>query len=138
MKKSTLRPFNKNALKTAALLAVASAMIGYHTYIRTQDKISKETKIDDFKEELVQYEAAITATEPERIENNDDYQSINISNSMPKIAIIYQTDGNVCLLINRELLTLAAATEKYPTLTAGIKKHIADTHKQIEAIKTME
>lgn len=136
MKKRTLRPVNKNALKTTALLLATAGALGYQAHIHFQNKLSEEEKIDNFKAALVQYEATVAAEKPEKVESNPDYERIAISEKMPEIAIIYCTNGAVKLMINREYLSLEAATEKYPALTAGIKKYIEVTHN--ETIKTAE
>lgn len=136
MKKSTLRHINKNALKTTALLLATVGVIGYQTHVHFQNKMTKEEQIDNFKTKLIQYERKVATTEPTKVETQDDYQAVEISGKMPRIAIIYHTDGNVSIMINHEYLSLEAATEKYPVLTAGIKKHIENT--QAKTIKTAE
>ena len=129
MKKTTLRSFNKDALKTTALLIAAAGAIGYQANLHYQNK-TEEERINDFKTDLVQYEENIINTEPEKVINNDNYERIDISDKMPRIAVIYHDNGNVSLMINREYLSLESALEKYPTLTAGIKKYIETTYKE--------
>ena len=136
MKKRTLRPTNKNALKTALLIAATAGTIGYQAHLHFQNQYSEEEQIDNFKNELIQYEEKIATAEPTKVTSDDKGERIDISERMPKIAIIYHDDGNVSLMINREYLSIEAALEKYPALTAGIKKYIEVSHE--EAIKTAE
>ncbi len=136
MKKRTLRPTNKNALKTALLITATAGTIGYQAHLHYQYQSSKEEQIDNFKNELIQYEEKIATTEPTKVTSDDNGEKIDISEKMPTIAIIYHKDGNVSLMINREYLSLEAALEKYPALTADIKKYIEVSHE--ETIKTTE
>ena len=138
MKKRTLRPINKNALKSTALIVATAGLMGYQAHVHFQNKISKEEKINAFKESLVQYETTVAENEPDLIQNKSDSETVTISDKVPRIAIIYHTDGNISLVINRAYLSLEAAMEEYPALTANIKKYIEATNQQNVQNETLE
>lgn len=112
MKKSQLYPFNKNALKGIAL-AVAIGTIGY----------CKIDKHNHAKNKFIKYN-----TRPQTNHKNPDKPVANTSENFQAIAIIYLENGEIALLINGEYLTMEAAMQKCPHLTADIQKYIAETH----------
>ena len=115
MKKRQLYPFNKNALKGISL-AVAIGTIGYCTI----DKNIKQIK---------RYKYVNLKNKANTKTNNQTSDAVaNVHEKFPPMAILYLENGEIALLINREYLSLEAAIQKYPHLTANIREYIAETH----------
>lgn len=146
MKKFRLTNFNKNALKTVALLA-ATGLVGYDIYSKQHAKTIAEKQVADLNDNLVKYKNN-TATDQVLINPYTGSETITISKKTPQVAIIYHNNGDIALVINGEYLSLTDAMQKYPALTADIQEYIAATHTvpnvqnyavyDTEAVKTME
>lgn len=133
MKKRQLYPFNKNALKGISL-AVAIGTIGYCTIDKHINQIKRNKQINHLKNELIKNKA--------NTKTNDQTSDAvaNVNEKFPPIAILYLENGDIALLINQEYLSLEAAIQKYPHLTANIREYIAETHgtKTTTAASTLE
>lgn len=134
MKKFKLRPFNKNVLKAVAVSA-AVATIGGHIIADHVKKVKHNQAVNTFKEELVDYKTKNDVYEMDKTTETADMETIDIYNKIPRIAIIYHDNGKISLMINREYLSIEAAMEKYPHMTADIRKYIAATESEIKEIR---
>ena len=134
MKKSQLRPVNKKALKTAALLA-ATAALGYHTYTRYQAKANQAKAISEFQNNLVEYKDNQTGDQI-KVNQQTGTETLTISEKVPEIAIFYHTDGRISILYHRTVYSLATLMQEEPALAANIQAYITATHDQV--IDTME
>ena len=134
MKKFKLRPFNKNVLKAVAVTATVATIGGYMISNHVKN-VKHNQQVNSFKEELVEYKTKNDVYEMDKTTETADMETIDIYNKIPRIAIIYHTNGKISLMINREYLSLEAAMEKYPHMTADIRKYIAATESEINAIK---
>jgi len=117
MKKRQLYPFNKNALKGISL-AVAIGTIGYCTIDKHSNQIKRYKHINN---ELHKNKTNTKI-------NNQTSDVANVHEKFPPMAILYLENGEIAVLINREYLSLEAAIQKYPNLTANIREYIAETH----------
>ena len=135
MKKSKLRPLNKNALKAVAVTALVG-MLGAQAVVQQVKRTKHEQALNDFKEDLIEYKMQNDGQAMNQTTETAEMETIDISKKFPNIAIIYHTNGKISLMFDREYLSLEAAMEKYPDLTANISAYINATKADTTAVKS--
>lgn len=134
MKKFKLRPFNKNVLKAVAVTATVATIGGYMISNHVKN-VKHNQQVNSFKEELVEYKTKNDVYEMDKTTETAEMETIEVYNKIPRIAILYHDNGKISLMINREYLSLEAAMEKYPHMTADIRKYIEATESEIKEIR---
>ncbi len=124
MKKSKLCQFNKSHVK----VVLAGAGLGTILFWGCINDFKNNNKrFAIHKEKLKQREAKSHAMNQSMDDTNAN-QAKAVSKKTPYIAILYHEDGKIAIMVDHEYLSLEAATQKYPELTANIREYIAKTH----------
>lgn len=129
MKKSHLRPVNKEAIKAAALLAAAS-VLGYHMYTKHHTQAVAAARVNQFQTDLVEYRND-HINDQVKVDEQTGEETITIAEKVPEIAIFYHTDGRISILYHRTVYSLTTLMKEEPALATNIQDYITATRDQV-------